>query len=449
MNADNTPTNAQTTVTSALPRIVIVGGGAGGLNLATRLGKSLGRKGRAEITLIDENLSHLWKPSLHEFAAGTKAPEEEISFLVHSHNYGYNFRLGRFAGIDHANGAVQLDPVLGENDIPLSPHRTIPFDRLIIAIGSRSNDFGTPGVAERCLFLDTPGQARRLQTEILNMCLRLETGALQPGDGGLRIAIVGGGATGVELAAELREATEQLGRNGIDKLALPQAVAISVIEAADRLLGGLPPEISTKVAEKLRELDIDIHVSHKVAKVSEHRIEFADGSELEAEIVVWAAGIKGNAALDGLDGLEHGSLGRLKVLPTLQSTQDPRIYVMGDAADCLWPEMDQPLPPRAQVAAQQAGFLAGQLKRDLAGETLQEFRYVDRGSLVALSSDGAVGSLMGKSLGTLTIEGWLARRAYKYLHYQHEASVQGPVRAALRAVLSGAMRRVRPRLKLH
>ena len=433
----------------ALPRIVIVGGGAGGLNLATRLGKSLGRKGRAEITLIDENLAHLWKPSLHEFAAGTKAPEEEISFLAHSHNYGYNFRLGRLAGIDHANGAVQLDPVLDDGNVPLSPHRAIPFDRLVIAIGSRSNDFGTPGVAEHCLFLDTPRQARRLQTEILNMCLRLETGALQPGDGGLRIAIVGGGATGVELAAELREATEQLGRNGIDKLALPEAVAISVIEASDRLLGGLPPEISAKVAEKLSDLGIDIHLSHKVAKVSEHQIEFADGSTLGAEIIVWAAGIQGNAALDRLEGLEQGSLGRLRVLPTLQTTQDPRIYVMGDAADCLWPEKDQPLPPRAQVAAQQAGFLAAQLKRDLAGEPLRDFRYVDRGSLVALSSDAAFGSLMGKALGTLTIEGWLARRAYKYLHYQHEASVQGHIRAMLRAVLSGAMRRVRPRLKLH
>ncbi|MGH1331785.1 MAG: NAD(P)/FAD-dependent oxidoreductase [Paracoccaceae bacterium] len=432
-----------------IPRIVIVGGGAGGLNLATRLSRSMGRKKLADIVLVDENLSHIWKPSLHEFAAGTKGPEAEISFLEHSNRNGYKFRLGRFAGIDYQGRKVMLDPVVSENQVALSPARAVAYDFLVLAIGSRSNDFGTPGVAEHCLFLDTPTQAKRLQTEILNLCLRLETGALEGKGKAVRIAIVGGGATGVELAAELREATEQLGRNGIEKLRLPDTVSITVIEGADRLVAALPVDISEKVRKELSALDIDVRLNTRVTGVSEKSIALGEDGFLDAEIVVWAAGIRSNEALASAADLEVGSLGRLKVKPTLQTTRDDNIFVLGDAADCFWPEKDSPLPPRAQVASQQAVFLEGQIKRAVSGHPLTAFRYTDRGSLVALSSNAAIGSLMGRALGTMTIKGWLARRAYKYLHYQHEASIQGHFRALLHTVLATAMRRVRPRLKLH
>ncbi|MEH6737930.1 MAG: NAD(P)/FAD-dependent oxidoreductase [Sulfitobacter sp.] len=431
------------------PRIVVVGGGAGGLNLVTRLSKSLGRKQLADVTLVDENLSHIWKPSLHEFAAGTKGPEEEISFLEHSNRNGYTFRLGRFAGIDYQERWVMLDPVVGENAVELSPARAVPYDVLVLAIGSRSNDFGTPGVSEHCLFLDTPTEAKRLQTEILNLCLRLETGALEVKDNSVRIAIVGGGATGVELAAELREATEQLGRNGIDKLRIPQSVSIAVIEGSDRLVAALPEDISSGVLEELSALDVDVRLNTRVTGVSDKIIELGDDGFLDAEIVVWAAGIRSNKALGSAADLEVGSLGRLKVRQTLQTTNEDRIFVMGDAADCLWIENDCSLPPRAQVASQQAAFLERQIRRSINSEPLDEFHYTDRGSLVALSSNAAIGSLMGKALGTMTLKGWLARRAYKFLHYQHEAAIQGHFRALLHTVLATAMRRVRPRLKLH
>ncbi len=432
-----------------LPRVVIVGGGAGGLNLTTRLSRTLGRKKLADITLVDENLSHIWKPSLHEFAAGTKGPQEEISFLEHSHRNGYAFRLGRFAGINQQDRYVFLDPVVNEKDVELSPHRAIPYDILVLALGSRSNDFGIEGVAEHCLFLDTPTQAKRLQSEILNLCLRLETGALKTVGNAVRIVIVGGGATGVELAAELREATEQLGQNGIDKLRIPDAVRLTVVEASDRLLATLPEKISQKVRKELTELDVDVLTSCRVTRVTETSVHLGDGRNLNAEIVIWAAGIRSNEALARACDLEVGSLKRLKVRPTLQSTGDDAIFVLGDAADCAWPETGGSLPPRAQVAAQQAAFLEKQIKRLIRRSTPAEFKYTDRGSLVALSSSAAIGSLMGKALGTMTIEGWLARRAYRYLHFQHEASILGPFRAFLRLILFTAMRRVRPRLKLH
>ncbi|WP_162933490.1 NAD(P)/FAD-dependent oxidoreductase [Sulfitobacter mediterraneus] len=432
-----------------IPRIVVVGGGAGGLNLVTRLSRSLGRKGRADITLVDENLSHIWKPSLHEFAAGTKGPEEEISFLEHSNRNGYKFRLGRFAGVDYQERWVMLDPVLSDEDVELSPARAVPYDILVLAIGSRSNDFGTLGVSEHCLFLDTPTEAKRLQSEILNLCLRMETGALKVDNNAIRLAIVGGGATGVELAAELREATEQLGRNGIDKLRIPDSVGITVIEGSERLVGALPESISEKVFHELETLNVDVLLGTRVTKVAEKTLKLGNGDLLDAEIIVWAAGIQSNKALASAVDLEVGSLGRLLVGPTLQTTHEDRIFAMGDAADCYWPEQECSLPPRAQVASQQAAFLEAQIKRMISGRALTEFTYTDHGSLVALSSSSAIGSLMGRALGTMTLKGWLARRAYKYLHYQHEASVQGHFRAMVRTLLSMAMRRVRPRLKLH
>lgn len=429
--------------------IVVVGAGAGGLNLATRLSRRLRRSGKAEITLVDENLTHMWKPSLHEFAAGTKGTDEEISLLEHSNRNRYNFRLGRFSGIDRKNRHVLLDPVNDPQNRPLAPHRAVPYDILVLAIGSRSNDFGTPGVSEHCLFLDTPVQAKRLQSEILNLCLRLETGALANHSEHLNISIIGGGATGVELAAELREATEQFAQHGIDKLRDPRIVRIRVVEAAPRLVAALPEKISEKVAAKLNDLCVDLHTSSRVKRVDESSVVLADETKLDTDLAIWAAGIKAPQAIDALEGLEKGSLGRLKVLPTLQTTEDEAVYAFGDCADCVWPEKGTSLPPRAQVTSQQAEFLEHQLARHLSGRNLENFKYVDRGSLVALSRSAAVGAIMGKALGTMTIEGWLARRAYRYLHFLHEQSVQGRFRAVLRIMLGSAMKRVRPQLKLH
>ncbi|SDX04168.1 NADH dehydrogenase [Ruegeria halocynthiae] len=431
------------------PHIVIVGGGAGGLNLATRLSRSLGRRGLAEVTLVDENLTHMWKPSLHEFASGTKGNEDEISFLEHSNRNGYNFRLGRLSALDSEAKTILLDPVRDSAQKLLAPQRILHFDYLVMAIGSRSNDFGCKGVSEHCMFLDTPKQAKKMQAELLNLCLRLETGALGDGVSKLNICIIGGGATGVELAAELREATEQFARNGIDKLRDPSSVNITLIEAADRLVAALPDQVSEKVAQKLRSIDVDLRLSSMVEEATADGVRLKGGDMIPAELMIWAAGIKAPAILKDLNTFDIGSLGRLCTKPTLQTTKSDPVFAIGDCAECLWPEKGTSLPPRAQVASQQAEFMEAQLRRAIEGKPLEEFRYVDRGSLVAISKYSAVGSLMGKALGTMTIEGWLARRAYRYLHYAHESAVQGSWRATVRSLLSQAMKRVRPQLKLH
>jgi len=432
-----------------LPRIVIVGGGAAGLNLATRLSQSLGRRKQAHVTLVDENLTHIWKPSLHEFAAGTKGQEEEVSFLEHSNRNDYTFRLGRLQSVDRVNQTIRLAPVRDQSQAEIAPERVIGYDYLVIAIGSRSNDFGCKGVAEHCLFLDTPKQAKILQARLLNMCLQLETGVLGDDVSGLNVCVIGGGATGVELSAELREAMEQFARHGIYKLRTPNSVRITLVEASDRLVPALPEKISHRVADELRAIGVDVRLNEMVEEATLDGIHLRGGGFVPAEVAVWAAGIKAPDLLARLADFEIGSLGRLRTRQTLQTTIDNRVFAIGDCGDSDWLDRGVSLPPRAQVAAQQAEFLMEQLGRIVSGQALLPFRYVDRGSLVAISSQSAVGALMGKSLGTMTIDGWLARRTYRYLHFVHEAAVQGKWRALLRVVLATAMKRVRPQLKLH
>lgn len=432
-----------------LPHIVVIGGGAGGLELVSRLSRSLGRKRLANITLVDLSLSHIWKPSLHEFAAGTKGNDNEISFLEHANRNGYQFRLGRLVGIDLDKKLVRLGSVLDANQQQLAPDRELPFDYLVLAIGSHSNDFGCEGVKERCWFLDTPDQARRLQGELLNLCLRFETGVYGDEKSDLSVCIVGGGATGVELAAELREATEQLGLHGIDKLRNPHSFNITLVEAGDRLLAALPENIAEKVERRLGELEIKVRTSARVKRVEPHAVVLHDDTKIPSEMTIWAAGIKAPEVLTSIRDLALGSLGRVQTRPTLQVKGHEQVFAIGDCAEVQWLSSDKPLPPRAQVASQQAVFLEKQMKSAIAGRELEEFEFIDKGSLVSISDHSAIGAIMGKAFGSFTIEGWLARLSYKFLHFSHERAVQGASRSVLRWLLSSAMKRVRPQLKLH
>lgn len=431
------------------PRILVIGGGAGGLQLVSRLAKRLARKGLAEVVLVDEALSHVWKPSLHEYAAGTKGSDVEISFLEHANRNGYSFRLGRFAGVDFSARLVRLDPVRDAEKALIAPAQEIGYDYLVFAIGSRSNDFGCKGVADHCWFLDTPAQARRLQSELLNLCLRFETGVFGAEKLDLNVCVVGGGATGVELSAELREATEQLGLHGIDKLRAPQSFNITLLEAGPRLLAALPEEIAQKVSEKLDGIEVEVRTGAMVSEVRKDAVILKDGTRLPSEMTIWAAGIKAPEVLNDPNAFPTGSLGRLRVAPTLQLEGHEDVFAMGDCAECEWQDMNMALPPRAQVAAQQAHFLSNQLIRAIENRSLEPFQYVDRGSLVSIANSSAVGAFMGKAFGTFTIEGWFARMSYRYLHFAHESAVQGWFRAGLRLLVSKAMKRIRPQLKLH
>jgi NADH:ubiquinone reductase (H+-translocating) len=435
---------------SRIPQIVVVGGGAGGLELASRLGDTLGRRGLAVITLIDTNLTHLWKPLLHEVAAGTlDSQEDDVDYLLQAHRHHFDFRLGRFQVLDRANKHIQLAATKGADGAVVIPERTIPYDILVISVGSVTNDFGIPGVREHCMFLDNRQQADEFQRRMLENFLRAQTQREPLRDSQLNVAIVGGGATGVELAAELHHVTRQLVAYGLDRIVPEKDVKISIIEAASRLLGALPERIASGAQRQLEKLNISVHTSKRVTDVTADGLHTADGLFFPAEMKIWAAGIKAPDFLQDIGGLETNRLNQLVVRQTLQTTRDDNIFALGDCASCPRPGFDRPVPPTAQAAHQQAKLLVNSLARKLKGRPLPNFIYRDRGSLVSFSQYTAIGNLMGNLTGSVKLEGLIARLVYRSLYRNHQRALFGTVRTSLLVLADILTRSTRPRLKLH
>ena len=373
-------------------RIVIVGGGAGGLELATRLGRKFGRRGTAEVTLIDSKRTHIWKPKLHEIAAGSMdIGDHEVAYLAQAHWHGFRFRIGRMTGLDRSTREVHVAPFVDEDGAEVTPARSFPYDTLVMAVGSQSNDFGTPGVREHALKLETVADARRFHMRMVNACVRAHAQRTPLRPEQLHVAIIGAGATGVE-----------------------------------------------------------VHTQPKVAEVLADGVRLADGRILPAELVVWAAGVKGADFLTRLDGLETNRINQLVVRQTLQTTADDDIFALGDCAACPWPEKNGFVPPRAQAAHQQASHLYKQLQRRIAGKPVQDYRYRDFGSLVSLGEFSTVGNMMGGlAKGDLFIEGWFARVMYTSLYKMHELALHGWVKVTLETLARMITRRTEPHVKLH
>ncbi|MGH7125783.1 MAG: NAD(P)/FAD-dependent oxidoreductase, partial [Stellaceae bacterium] len=332
------------------PRIVIVGGGAGGLELATRLGDRLGRHGRAVVTLIDRARGHLWKPLLHEVAAGSMdVGRHELDYLAQSHWHHFRYRVGEVMGLDRARREVRVAPVFDEDGTPVTPARTEGYDVLVMAVGGVTNDFGTPGVAEHASMLDTPGEAARFHRHLVNACIRAQTQAEPLRLEQLNVAIIGAGATGVELAAELHKTTRELVAYGLDRIDPDRDVRLSIIEAAPRILPALSERIALATQDLLLGLKIQVLTGARVAEVVADGVRLTDGRRIPAELVVWAAGVKAPAFLRDLDGLERNRLNQLIVRPTLQTTRDDRVFALGDCAAAPWLGTEGTVPPRAQA----------------------------------------------------------------------------------------------------
>jgi NADH dehydrogenase len=430
-------------------RIVIVGGGAGGLALATRLGRKLGRRRRAEVTLIDRSRTHIWKPLLHEVAAGTlDTHDNEIEFLAQAAHHHFRFRLGEMIGLDRENREVCVAATVNDRGEEIIPTRRFGYDTLVIAVGSVSNHFGLPGVTEHCLFLDSTEQAEAFQQRLLESYLKANTQGrpLEPGQ--LDVAIVGAGATGVELAAQLHAVSHLLNTYGLDEVR-PEEIKLKVIDAADRILPGVPARLSQATQVELERLGVDVITGARVAEVRADGILTSDGQLIPSRLKVWAAGIKAPDFLRDLAGLQTNGLNQLIVGPTLQTTRDERIFAFGDCAACPWTGHDTDVPPRAQAAHQQASMLGKSITALLKNRPLPEYRYKDYGSLVSLGGYTTVGNLMGNLLGQVMIEGLIARMVYLSLYKMHQIALFGVFRTAL--VTAGQLFRssVHPSIKLH
>ena len=436
---------------AGLHHIVIVGGGAGGAELATRLGDTLGRRGRARVTLVDRSRTHLWKPLLHEFAAGSMDLDHHaLSYLAQARWHHFRFQRGSMDGLDRRRKVVKVAPTDDEDGRELIPRREISYDTLVIAVGSHTNDFGTPGAREHAISLDMPEQAELFHRRMIDACIRAnaQAGPLRPEQ--LKVAIIGAGATGVELAAELHKTTRELVSYGLDKIDPERDVQITVVEAAPRILPAVPERVSKAAEGLLRGLNVRVLTGERVTRVNADGIVTASGKAIPAELTVWAAGIKAPEFLHELDGLETNRINQLVVRRTLDTTRDSDVFALGDCAACPWPERGRDVPPTAQAAHQQASHLARMLPRRMAGAQLKPWSYRDFGSLVSLGEYSTVGSLMGALLGgTLFVEGLFARVMYVSLYRMHVYALHGFAKTLFDTLAKLITRRTEPRVKLH
>lgn len=433
--------------------VVIVGGGAGGLELATRLGDKLGKRGKATITLVDRATTHLWKPLLHEVAAGSMdIDEHDLEYMAQARWHHFHFRLGAMEGMSRAMKEIYLSPVLDDEGKELIPSRSLKYDTLIIAVGSVANDFGVPGVKDHCIALDTHADAVKFHKRLINACIRAQTQQWALSEGQLNVAIIGGGATGVELAADLHNTTRELTAYGLDRIDADRDIRLSIIEGAPRVLPALPDYLSLAVQRQLTNLNVDLHLGKRVTKVDANGVYAEDGTFIPAKQVVWAAGIKAPDFLKDIDGLETNRSNQLVVNSTLQTTRDPDIFAFGDCAACPWPEQGegQLVPPRAQAAHQQASMLVKTVINRIKGKPLPSYKYRDFGSLVNLGRYTTVGNLMGGlSKGDLFIQGFVARVMYKSLYKMHLYALHGMTKMVLDTLARIITRRTEPHVKLH
>jgi NADH dehydrogenase len=436
-------------------RIVVVGGGAGGLELATRLGDRLGRKRQAEITLIERNRAHLWKPLLHEVAAGSMdLGHHELNYLAQSRWHHFRYRMGEMIGLDRTKREVITGTVTDEDGQVITEERRYGYDMLVLAVGSSTNDFGTPGVREFACSVDTPDKAKRFHRRLVDACIRAHGGDGPLAAGQLNVAIIGAGATGVELAAQLHNTTRALVAYGLDRIVPERDICLHLIEAGDRILPALPPRLSSAAAALLSKLGVQIHTASKVESVGPDGVRLNSGTVIPAELTVWAAGVKAPEFLKTL-GLETNRINQLVVGPTLQTTLDESIYAIGDCAAAPWLGTDRTVPPRAQAAHQQAAYLYRQTLRRLMAKEGEEkpaelFQYRDLGSLISLGEYSAVGSLMGALVrGSMMVEGYFARFLYMSLYKRHQLALHGPTKVTLDTLARIITRQTEPNVKLH
>ncbi len=436
---------------SELHHIVVVGGGAGGLELATRLGKRLGRSGRANVTLVDRNRTHVWKPLLHEVAAGSMdIHAHQLDYPAQARWHHFSFCYGALEALDRGRREISVAPVLDERGAEVIPRRVLRYDTLVLAVGSVANSFGMPGVAEHAFALDSADEADRFHRRLVNACLRANYRASPERPAHLRVVIVGGGATGVELAAELHNTTRVLAAYGLANIDPERYLRVTLVNADSRLLAQLPERISLAAAEILEELGVAVLNGEQVVEVTASEVKLKSGKSLSADLTVWAAGIKCADFLRGLGGLETNRSNQLVVVATLQTTRDSDIFAIGDCAACPWEGHAMPVPPRAQAAHQQASHLLGSIERRLRGKPPRPFHYRDFGSLVSFGAYSTIGTLMGFLSGkSLRVEGWFARLMYLSLYKLHLLALHGFLGVVLDSLARLLKRGTEPRVKLH
>jgi NADH dehydrogenase len=355
------------------PRIVVIGGGFGGAFAVQRLVGRLGAD-EAEVLLVDRNNFFVFHPFLVEAGTGSLHPQHAVVGLRAFTGAG-SLQMGEFTGADFARRTVTVRPVGQDTD------REIPYDELILALGSVTNLPPVPGLAEHAFQVKGVADAIALRDRAISLLEQAD----QCADEDLRrsllhFVVVGSSFTGVEVAGEfevfLRRACRRYANlKGAD-------ISVTLVDIADRILPNLDPELAAFAADKLRSRGIDLRLGTSVRELTAGRAHLADGTILDAATVIWCAGIAPNPALAGLD-LPTDDRGWVLCDPDLRVKGLEHVWAIGDCSVNPAPD-GRPYPATAQAAVQQGRAVADNLARVLQGQPTESCVIKDRGSLVAL-----------------------------------------------------------------
>jgi len=366
------------------PKVVILGGGFGGLTAARALAKT------ADVTVVDRHNFQTFLPLLYQVStAGLAADHVAYPIRGALRKTGAKFRMASPISIDHKNKQVKLDS-----------SELLDFDHLIVALGSTTADFGIPGVTEYALGMKSVHEALTIRAEVMR---RFEDLCRFEDNTRLTISVVGGGPTGVEMAGALAELVR--GPLKSDQSNAAAHIDVQLLEAGDRLLPPFSPSLSARTKKDLEKIGVKVMLNSAVKAIEHRKIILKDGTVLQSEITVWAAGVQGSPAMQQLNLPVVGN--RLSVAPTLQINNYPNIWALGDIAGALGKD-GRPLPMVAPVAIQQGKFIAKQIDRIINSKALKSFSYLDKGSMATIGRNKAVVEVKGLKLtGTIAWLTWL------------------------------------------
>lgn len=390
-----------------LPHIVILGAGFGGLSAAKRL-----KNAPVQITLIDRQNYHLFQPLLYRVAIAGLIPAQ-VAYPVRTifrNQKNLAFQMGEVTEVDFEARYIKMNGSV------------IAYDYLILAAGGQTNFFGMESVRQNAFFIKDVKSAIATRNHLLSLFERASREAdADKRRAMLTFVIVGGGPTGVEIAGALAELISHVMRKEYRELDVREA-RVLLLEAGEALIVSYPDELRKATLRLLQSKNVEVQFNGRLTDYNGRRATLADGTQIEANTLIWTAGVKAAGIVETL-GVEHANSGRVRTGATLQLPNHPEVYVVGDAA-YLEDVNGQPLPMLSTVAIQQGDAAAENIRRALKSLPQKPFRYKDPGLLATIGRNAAVAQIWGLSFsGFIAWLIWVGLHIYRIIGFRNRLVV--------------------------